>query len=367
MRAKKQKKQLSRGAARTLVATTYGIEPLIKTGSRIELISAYNWYNSVLDSSEAVQFVVDYAVQEKFDKASIAAIRKIKPYDLRTIGWTYRMSMNGGEIDKGVIDRITTKLKTLIGSVKADAPVTAPVSYKKPFNPADELIADIDVILDSLWENDSMPADAASLMKDRNLSVAAQTKIRAYYSRIANELYEVLNSGPADLKQAYKPYKTKTIRTVFEFVQGLIATTNAEKEVKQKTRKPRRKKVKTPEQLAKAVKYLPSYEPLKLTSIDPPKIVGATQVWLFDTKYRKLSVINASVASGLSIKGTTIINFDEKTSITKTLRKPELVLKDLLEGGKITVRKLMDTINTKAVPATGRINSDIVIVKVSKG
>ena len=58
-------------------------------------------------------------------------------------------------------------------------------------------------------------------------------------------------------------------------------------------------------------------------------------------------------------------NFEESTSISKRLRKPEVTLKDVLGGGKIILRKLMGDLSTKESLATGRINEDTIIVRVS--
>ena len=99
---------------------------------------------------------------------------------------------------------------------------------------------------------------------------------------------------------------------------------------------------------------------------DIQKIVGAQQVWFFNAKTRNLTVINAMSHAGLSIKGTTIIGFDEKTSVTKKLRKPEQTLEILKAGSKIVLRKLMDNIKCKPVVAKGRLNTDTVILRAVK-
>jgi hypothetical protein len=77
-------------------------------------------------------------------------------------------------------------------------------------------------------------------------------------------------------------------------------------------------------------------------------------------------VYNAVGNSGLSVRGTTLTGFDAETSITKKLRKPESVIKPLLEGGKIYLRKVMDNITTTEQKATGRINTDTILLRVVK-
>jgi hypothetical protein len=132
-------------------------------------------------------------------------------------------------------------------------------------------------------------------------------------------------------------------------------------------RKPRAKKVKPAHVLVSKMNYCVEHEDyLYAKSIDPKSIIGANQLWVFNVKTRNLSVYNAVGHSGLSVRGTTITGFDTDTSITKKLRKPEAVLKPLLEGGKIYLRKVMENINTAEQKATGRINPDTLIVRVIK-
>mgnify|MGYP003348540752 CR=1 FL=1 len=101
-------------------------------------------------------------------------------------------------------------------------------------------------------------------------------------------------------------------------------------------------------------------------AIDPANIVGSSQLWVFNTKTRKLGVYNSQDSGGLSVKGTSLLNYDETTSIQKTIRKPETVLPNCLKGGKIILRKLLPEINAVEQPLTGRINSDTILLRVIK-
>ena len=84
---------------------------------------------------------------------------------------------------------------------------------------------------------------------------------------------------------------------------------------------------------------------------------------LFRSKTRKLGVYVAADSAGLSVKGSAIENYKYSESISKTLRKPEAVLKKVLEGGKIVLRKVMGEINSKPVELNGRINKDTILLR----
>lgn len=140
-----------------------------------------------------------------------------------------------------------------------------------------------------------------------------------------------------------------------------------ERPIKEKIeRKPRKLKIKTPEQQVAKVRYCKEYPDLEIKSVSPTQILGASQLWAFHTRSRKLFVYNASDESGFKIQGTKLINMDEKTSICKTLRKPQEQIANMMSSGKIQLRKFMDSI--KAVPknGNGRLDDHLVLLRVVK-
>jgi hypothetical protein len=67
----------------------------------------------------------------------------------------------------------------------------------------------------------------------------------------------------------------------------------------------------------------------------------------------------------LSVKGTSIVGFDESKSVCKTLRKPEEKLKEFAKAGKIQLRKFLDDIKATETKMNGRIGLDILLLKVA--
>jgi hypothetical protein len=98
----------------------------------------------------------------------------------------------------------------------------------------------------------------------------------------------------------------------------------------------------------------------------PKDVVGAMQLWVYNTKTRKLGCYHADDAGGLSVKGSSLLNFTESKSVSKKLRKPEATLPEILRGGKVYLRNALDTIKAVASPLTGRINSDTILLRVVK-
>ena len=63
--------------------------------------------------------------------------------------------------------------------------------------------------------------------------------------------------------------------------------------------------------------------------------------------------------TGLMVKGTSILGFDEETSIQKTLRKPEQQLKEFMDSGPVKVRGFYDGIKTMSIKLNGRVNNEV--------
>ena len=70
--------------------------------------------------------------------------------------------------------------------------------------------------------------------------------------------------------------------------------------------------------------------------------------------------------SGLSVRGTTITGYDTDASITKKVRKPEQVIPQVLNAGKVDLRSIMKNLSTTESKANGRINKDTIILRIVK-
>jgi hypothetical protein len=177
----------------------------------------------------------------------------------------------------------------------------------------------------------------------------------------------------AQLKEGYSHVKKADIKKLRTAVEELLSALDFIIDSAKATRKPRKAKPKSASKLVEKLKFCKTDEKYKLASVSPDQIVGANELWVFNVKTRKLGKYVASNqdpkgmgrdGTGLSVKGTTIIGFDENLSIQKTVRKPEEVLKEFKAAGKVKLRKFLDEINSVDTKLNGRCNPDTVLLKV---
>tara|TARA_B100001057_G_scaffold289536_1_gene289601 strand:- start:4238 stop:5530 length:1293 start_codon:yes stop_codon:yes gene_type:complete len=175
------------------------------------------------------------------------------------------------------------------------------------------------------------------------------------------------------LKEGYAHFKKADIKNYKIAIGELISALDFVIDSAKATRKPRKPKVYSADKLVTKLKYCTTDEKYKLASISPDQIVGANELWVFNTKTRKIGKYVASnidpkgmqrQGSGLSVKGTTIIGYNETESIQKTLRKPAEQLKEFKDAGKVKLRKYMEDIKTTDTKLNGRCNPDTVLLKV---
>jgi hypothetical protein len=255
-----------------------------------------------------------------------------------------------------------------------------------------EMCEDIDEWLD-IWISDKENFDPKGFDIKRHFqklqpSQAHARKIKSFYE---NELadYDDLERMPtagqlkkmdekqadlwAQLKEGYSHIKKGDIKKWRIAIESLMAELDFIIDQAKATRKPRKAKPKSADKLVEKLKYAKTDDKYKLASVNPSDIIGASELWVFNVKTRKLGKYvaanpdptgNRRPGSGLQVKGTTITGYDETASIQKTLRKPEEQLKDFKAAGKVKLRKFLDEINTTDIKLNGRCNPDTILLKV---
>ena len=183
---------------------------------------------------------------------------------------------------------------------------------------------------------------------------------------------EDFDSDDRQLLEAYEDVSDETIKkgiqaydNIFEACDYMISIANA-------NRKPRKKKEKSPEQLVAKMQYKKEDTKLELISIDPAEIIYAEELWVYNTKTRKLGHYVAKTldprglnrpGTGLMVKGTSIKGFNEEASVQKTLRKPEKQLEEFTNSGPKKVLEFYDAIKTMGIKLNGRINTEVLLLR----
>ena len=204
-----------------------------------------------------------------------------------------------------------------------------------------------------------------NLLKGKDAKAAHARTIRDFYKRNLEELEE-LASGNADeqLREGYSHYSKKNVRKLIDFYREIDSACTMLMQESKINRKPRAKKVVPADKIVAKLKYKKTDEPLKLVSINPADILGSKELWVYNTKTRKLGKYVAAEYQELGVKGASITGFSENLSVQKTLRKPVEQLKEFKTAGKVVLRKFLEDIKAVDTKMNGRIGEETLLLKV---
>jgi len=178
------------------------------------------------------------------------------------------------------------------------------------------------------------------------------------------EAQELVAWEDPDLKEAYSHFDVKMRKGLLEFFEKINSACDTLIDTGKAQRKPRKPKAISREKVVSKLKYKINDSELGVGSINPVEIIDASEVWVFNTKNRKLGVYKKSTTSlGLSVKGTSIKDFSDTSSWQKTLRKPAEQLKAFKGTAKTKFQSEFDSIKATEVKLNGRMNEHILILK----
>jgi hypothetical protein len=347
--------------------------------TKTSIIRAFNWYNYSFGRKDAKEFIIDYAKAVGRSKDEIALLKSINEAKLQVqVGWLARMFLVGYKPDDRTKTFFANKYKELLADAKnVKQPVVEVAEDVTPAQPvvsiqqrirdkASEEAGDIEGMVDDfILAGCKNPADLDNYFKAKKLSSVVMKRICEIFIPRSEHLAEVLAGQDKQLVEGYSNFSKVQIRKLKEFYDAVISAANKASVDNKPVRKTKARKEKPATVVAAKVQYLPEFAELNLKSIAPVKVVGVMQAWVYNTKTKMLCVYNAENAKGLSFKGTTFLNYNKETSVGKRLRKPEVTIKDLMEAGKVKLKKVLTDLSTKELQLTGRMNSDTMILRVN--
>ncbi len=347
-----------------------GQEPVLKTEpTSVEIIKIYNWYNYFCNSETALKYTIDYLKAQKTDKEYIKKVNKLSNSSFPNfIGWIFRQIVLGSPIPSEYVEKAKTTLDALLvdDPVEEDELPTTPVNIQaRVKSKTNTLIGDIETEIDKLFLDFEYKFDCYKFLTSNQAKPTSVNEIVNFYLPFKEELSLALDKADPQFKEAYSYLNNKQLKKAINFIDLIISdckrlTTNA-KTVK----KPRAKKIAPLSKQVEKLAFRTDDPTLKIVSVNPTTIIESYQLWVYNTKTRFLGVYTA-VGKGLGVKGTSIINYDEKLSVQKRLRKPEESLQVVLGGSKLALRKLMGSISTREQVLNGRISKDVILLKVIK-
>lgn len=357
--------------------------PLDREMTDSELARMFNWYNYLCDKKDAREWTEQLAMAYPRRKHLVARYKRMPDWQFSTtIGWLSRIIMRGGHIPIRSLRYVVKTMREMEAQyqkftantpqpTEAAAPVKeAPNIQARLEEKLSEVIGEIEGAVDD-YSTQKKAFDTYKFLQSTNLAANFAARVGDAFVRRIAELEEYLEGRDSQLLEAYAHLGKRGAKDMIKFYQSIIDGANAYKAAKIATRaKPKRKPV-PPEKVVRKLNYLKQFEELKLTSIDPRDILGCTELWIYNTKTRKLGRFVATthgdtVIAPLGVKNSNITGFDENKSVAKTLRKPAEKLAEFKTQGKPGLRKFMDTIKSVETRLRPRISPETILLRAVK-
>ena len=228
------------------------------------------------------------------------------------------------------------------------------------------VIVHLDTMLDKWIRNNTVDVNkinVTSLLQSVGAPVNALGCVTTWFETQRSELIEARDKKCSQIVEAYSHLSKPAIKRRIKLLDEMLLDVDVYRSSKKSSRKPRVKKQKSADKLVKSLKYLKSSSEYGIVSTNPMKLIGSEKAYIFNEKYRRLTVLVQSDKNGLMVKGTTILDFHDDESYSTTLRKPKEILSAISTKTERQITNIMNKLTTKKNKANGRVSSNTLIVK----
>ena len=253
-------------------------------------------------------------------------------------------------------------------AVASDKPNVVPLSPQQRLaNKVNETImVDLDELEDSWISGEKTELKLYDLMKKHDLKGAAVPMIVQRLEGWLSDYADAYNKTCEQAVEGYSHLTRREIKRRKDAVEQMISELDSFKAAQKAQRAPRVKKPKSADKQVEKVQYKKEDTEFKIASINPTNIIGSNKLYVFNTKYRQLTVYSTDAVKGFEVSGTTIKNFypDDSTKITIRANKVDEVIKAVLTKTPKQLEKYLSTLTTKPAVPNGRLNNETVLLRV---
>jgi hypothetical protein len=332
----------------------------------------YNYYYNQKDTkkyvSEWMKTVKEYTKEDikVFDRAADKSI----PMTVCSLIMAHRAGM---PLKTRHLEFMNECIRKAIADTEPEAEVQAEAKTAEVYRPSiqdrlnektSELIGEIEGQIDEVFRGAKVDFKPYDYLSGNNVPQSQLGKYEAVFNKMREELQQAQAKADPQLVEGYNFLKAADYKRIYAFIDSLMSAIEQYRGVKKATKKARVKKAPSKEKVIARLKYAKEHKELKLVSINPAEIVGANELWVYNTKTRKLGKYVAESYKTLTVKGASIDCFDLQKSVAKTLRKPAEQLKEFAKAGKVALRTFIKDIRATEILLNGRINADCILLRV---
>jgi hypothetical protein len=341
-----------------------------QAGYTTALMRALTWYHAENDRKTAAMFIRSYIKAKR--PADLRVFDSCKGFMSPTYGYMARLVMRGAELAPHHLENLNASITEFLDKEKTVVEVVEPKPQTAKPNIQAAMDAKIREYIGTLegavddYVSEGTEFSLEADLRAKEIPQAYVPKIQEWARKNLQQWIEILEGKDEQLNEAYAHYGKVARKNVAKFFGAMVEDCQKYGAFKKANRKPRPKKVKPPTVQVAKLQYLKEFPELGLVSVNPVEIIGASQVWIYNTKNKRVSLYRTESGAGLQCKGTRLQNYDPEICDQRTLRKPGPMTQEILQAGKVQLRKFMESLSTKSSTPNGIVNGECVILRVVK-
>ncbi len=345
-------------------------EPVLdQENYNVSLTGALVWYRDNVDEKKIRKYAIEYFAKLG-KKKEVLAINKATDFDVRQLGVLCRLVSNGNLLSdehmntiENMVNHIIRKEK-LPQKIKEDKTVVVPVATPSIQDRMDEkahdLAGEIEGAIDEFITTKTTKFSTKSYLAANQVAAPIAKRIGELFAGRIPEIKEAIAGDDEQVVEGYSNFNKRELKKFLAFLEEIVSDCQQQVQTAKANRAPRKRKAVSPTKVVAKMKFMKEFADLKLKSCKPEDILTSTELWVYNTKYRKVTVYKSD-GGMLSVKGTTILGFDVKESKTMTLRKPEEFFKGLAMG-KRALNGAFKKLTTKPSTPNGRVNEECILL-----
>jgi hypothetical protein len=343
-----------------------------ENGRTLALTHGFTWYNRFYGKKDAKELLCLY-LEHNNRTAEAKHLRKVHESEfLMTLCWLARMTLRGLELSEHeslTLENEISRLYKLVHKPEvvekepSNRPNVQEIMREKAFDAAGEL----ESIFDDWITEGKVTQKTVDIVAKFSVLPQHIPLIVEIWKRKFEEFNEVSEGTDEQLNEAYSYLGKVKLRNTIKFIEQVLSDLNSYISIKKASKAPRKRKAVPVEKIVAKLKYLKVFKDpvnkLDLISVHPTKLHGASEAWVYDTAKRKMHhYIADEYSKAFTVKGNTVLGFDNNASEMKTLRKPGEQIKEIM-GSKPAARKYFKDIKAVGAVPNGRFNENMIILK----
>jgi len=227
----------------------------------------------------------------------------------------------------------------------------------------DTIMQDLLELEDEWIEGKETTLNVYNRFKFHGLSGSATIPVRTMIEGWLLDYEDAYHKRCPDAVEGYSHLKRPELNHRIKACQAMLSDLDRLKSAAKATRKTRIKAPRSADKQAAKIQYKTEDNDFKLASILPIQIIGKFRLYTFNTKSRMLTEYITTAAVGFEVSGTSIKNFDQVSSRTIKLRRPDDFLPIVLNKTPKQIDSEWKNLTTKSSVPNGRLNKDTILLR----